>query len=147
MSKRMIQMLALALAAIAILGFVKFQQIQTAIAAGKSFSMPPEAVTTLVAQAQEWQGSVDAVGSVAPIHGVTLAADMPGVVASINFESGARVAEGQALVSLDTRQERAQLASAEAQRDLARCSTSRSSRRRTTTRSLRRPSRPRPRST
>jgi membrane fusion protein (multidrug efflux system) len=126
MPKRMFQMLSIVLAVIAILAFVKFQQIQAAIAAGKSFQMPPEAVTTMVAQRQQWQGTIDAVGSVAPIRGVTLSADMPGVVAAIGFESGARVEEGQALVMLDTRQERAQLASVEAQRDLARSTLERS---------------------
>src|SRR5204863_3877074 len=60
-----------------------------------------------------------AIGSVAPVQGVTLSADLPGIVAGIDFESGSRIAEGQVLVRLDTSQERAQLAAAEAQRDLA----------------------------
>ena len=45
MTKRMIQMLAAVLVFLAIISFVKFQQIRTAIAAGKSFQAPPEAVT------------------------------------------------------------------------------------------------------
>jgi membrane fusion protein (multidrug efflux system) len=48
-----------------------------------------------------------------------VSADLPGTVAKINFESGQAVHEGEILVELDTRQERAQLASLEAQRDLA----------------------------
>jgi membrane fusion protein (multidrug efflux system) len=122
MTKRMIQMLAAVLVFLAIISFVKFQQIRTAIAAGKSFQAPPEAVTTAIAQRQEWRSTIDAVGSVAPVQGVTLSADLAGVVDKILFESGASVRAGQVLVELDTRQERAQLASAEAQRDLAKTS-------------------------
>ena len=44
---------------------------------------------------------------------------MPGSVERINFESGQSVRAGDVLVELDTRQERAQLAALEAQRDLA----------------------------
>jgi membrane fusion protein (multidrug efflux system) len=116
----MLQMLAAVLVVVAVLGFVKFQQIQTAMAMGKSYSPPPEAVTTLVARPQQWQATLEATGSVAPVQGVTLSGDEPGVVESIVFESGAHVRAGQTLVLLDTRQERAQLASAEAQHELDR---------------------------
>ncbi len=119
MKKHMFQMLAVVLAIVAILGFVKFQQIQTAIAAGKSFTMPPESVTSIIATEDQWQGTLEAVGSVEPVQGVTLSADLPGVVERIAFESGSNVAAGQALVVLDSRQERAQLASAQASLHLA----------------------------
>jgi membrane fusion protein (multidrug efflux system) len=115
----MIQMLAAVFVFLAVVGFVKFQQIQAAIAGGKSYSPPPEAVTTIVARPQQWKATLEAVGSVAPVQGVTLSADLPGVVDQIVFRSGAHVNAGQPLVLLDTRQERAQLVSAEAGRDLA----------------------------
>jgi membrane fusion protein (multidrug efflux system) len=54
------------------------------------------------------------------VHGVTVSADLPGVVERISFESGQSVSTGDVLVELDTRQERAQLASLEAQSELAR---------------------------
>jgi len=119
MNRRMLQMLGTFVLVVAILGFVKYRQISAAIAANKSFSPPPEAVTTVVAQQVEWSNTLDAVGSIAPIQGVTLSADLPGVVAKVAFNSGAHVPEGQVLVQLDTRQEQAQLASAQAQLDLA----------------------------
>jgi membrane fusion protein (multidrug efflux system) len=50
---------------------------------------------------------------------VTVSADLPGTVDKIHFESGQWVKQGDILVDLDTRQERAQLANSEAQRDLA----------------------------
>jgi membrane fusion protein (multidrug efflux system) len=53
------------------------------------------------------------------VQGVEVSADLPGIVETIAFDSGKRVAAGDVLVRLDTSQERAQLAAAEAQRDLA----------------------------
>ncbi len=126
MNKRMVQMLAIVVTFVAIIGFIKFQQISAAIAAGKSYSPPPEAVTAVTAQPQGWSEALEAVGSVEPVQGVTLSADLPGVVDRIQFESGSSVREGQALVQLDARQERAQLASAEAARDLAKSNLDRS---------------------
>src|SRR5262249_30084008 len=51
---------------------------------------------------------------------VTVAADLPGVVDEIAFESGQLVHEGDLLLALDVREEEAALASAKAQRVLAR---------------------------
>jgi membrane fusion protein (multidrug efflux system) len=59
------------------------------------------------------------------VHGVTVSADPPGIVEKISFDSGQFVHAGDVLVELDTRQEHAQLASLEAQRDLARTTFSR----------------------
>ena len=50
MLKRMVVMLAVTAAIVAGLGFVKFKQIQTAIAEGAAFQPPPDAVTTIVAR-------------------------------------------------------------------------------------------------
>jgi membrane fusion protein (multidrug efflux system) len=51
---------------------------------------------------------------------VTVSADLPGTVERIQFNSGQAVREGDVLAVLDTRQEQAQLAALEAQRELAR---------------------------
>jgi membrane fusion protein, multidrug efflux system len=120
MAKRMILMLTVALAVVGVLGFVKFQQIQTAVAQAAAFSPPPEAVTTVVAEQEEWPATLTAIGTMAAVQGVTVSADLPGVVERITFDSGRAVREGEVLVQLDTKQEQAQLAAAEAQRDLAR---------------------------
>ena len=120
MMKRMLLMLVVMTVIIAGLGFVKFQQIQTAIAQGASFQPPPEAVTTIVAQQVEWPDTLSAIGSVAAVQGVMVSADLSGTVDRVLFDSGRAVKQGEVLVELDTRQERAQLAAAEAQRDLAR---------------------------
>jgi len=120
MAKRMIVMLAVMAALLAGLGFVKFRQIQAAGAQNANFQPPPEAVTTIVAQRETWPSTMNVIGTAMAIQGVTVSADLPGTVFRINFESGQPVREGDVLVELDTRQERAQLAAAEAQRDLAR---------------------------
>ena len=118
MLKRMIVMLGLTLVVIAGLAFVKYKQIQSAIAQA-AYTPPPEAVTTAKAQQMTWPSTLNAIGTVAAVQGVVVSADLPGTVDKIAFESGKWVREGDVLVQLDTRQERAQLAAVEAQRDLA----------------------------
>jgi membrane fusion protein, multidrug efflux system len=118
MAKRMILMLIAMAVLITALGFVKVRQIQTAIAQGASFQPPPEAVTTLLAREEQWPSDLSAIGTVTAVRGVTVSADLPGVVDRIAFDSGHAVRQGDLLVQLDTRQEQAQLAAAEAQRDL-----------------------------
>src|SRR5206468_3830746 len=92
------------------LGFVKFKQLQTAIAQGASFAPPPSAVSTIVARKESWPSTLNIIGTAQAIQGVTVSADLPGTVYKINFESGQAVHAGDVLVELDTRQERAQLA-------------------------------------
>jgi membrane fusion protein (multidrug efflux system) len=120
MAKRLILMLGVAALLLGALGFVKFRQIESAVHAGGAFQPPPEAVTSVVAQRETWPVSLTVIGTMEAVHGVTVSADLPGTVARINFDSGKPVHEGDILVELDTRQERAQLASLEAQSELAR---------------------------
>ena len=118
MAKRLVLTLAVVLLVISGLGFAKYRQIQTAIK-GSKFSPPPEAVTSTVAQRVKWPSTTTVVGTAVAVHGVTVSADLPGTVDKILFESGTAVHQGDVLAELDTRQERAQLADAEAQRDLS----------------------------
>jgi len=120
MVKRLIVTLGVMVLFIGALGFVKFRQIQTAMAQAASFQPPPDAVTTVIAHEERWPAALNAIGTVAAVQGVTVSADLPGIVDRIAFESGATVKTGDVLVLLDTRQEQAQLAAAEAQRDLTR---------------------------
>jgi membrane fusion protein (multidrug efflux system) len=119
MVKRLILMLVIVLALVAGLGFVKYRQYQTAMAMGASFAPPPSAVTTVVAQRETWPSTLGIIGTAEAVQGVTVSADLPGTVSKINFESGTAVHVGDVLVELDTREERAQLAAAESDRDLA----------------------------
>ena len=119
MAKRMILVVGVTLVLLTALGFMKFKQVETGIKAGASFQPPPEAVTSIVAQREQWPASMGVIGTMEAVHGVTVSADLPGIVERISFESGQSVHAGDILVELDSRQERAQLASLEAQRDLA----------------------------
>ena len=120
MAKRMVVTLSATFLIVAALGFVKFKQIQTAIAEGAAFQLPPEAVTTIVARAERWPDTLTAIGTVAAVQGVNVSADLPGTVVSIGFSSGQSIREGDILARQDTRQEQAQLAAVESQRELAR---------------------------
>src|SRR5262245_45005599 len=119
MIKRMIVMLVATAVFVGALGFIKFKQIQTAIGQAAAFQPPPESVTTIVAQEEQWPATLTAIGTVAAVQGVVVSADLPGTVDRIAFDSGKSVREGEVLAIQDTRQEQAQLAAADAQRDLA----------------------------
>jgi membrane fusion protein (multidrug efflux system) len=118
MVKRFFIVLLLLAALIGGLGFIKYHQIESA-SAGGSFQMPATSVTTVVAKRETWPSTLSVIGTAAAIQGVTVGADLPGTVDKIHFESGLPVHEGDILVELDVRQEKAQLANIEAQRDLA----------------------------
>jgi membrane fusion protein, multidrug efflux system len=120
MTKRMIVMLVAVAAFLGIVGTIKVRQIQAGMAMAASFQPPPEAVTTTVARQDLWPASLRAIGTVAAVRGVTVSADLPGIVESISFDSGRPVTAGTVLVRLDTKQEQAQLVAAQSQRDLAR---------------------------
>ena len=81
--------------------------------------MPPTTVTSATVQEERWAPELSAVGSVAPVQGATIGAELPGMVAEMNFENGSRVEKGEVLVQLDVSSEEAQLRSAEADAELA----------------------------
>jgi membrane fusion protein (multidrug efflux system) len=83
-------------------------------------------VTTVTTRVDYWPKTLASVGSVTAVQGVTVSADLPGIVQKIAFESGRPVREGQVLVQLDASQERAQLAAADAQSELAKLNLDRS---------------------
>jgi len=110
------------LVVVGVLGGIKGAQIGKLIAMGKQFQAsgpPPETVSTSVAQAETWETTVAAVGSISGLRNVTVSNEVPGTISKIRFESGQVVREGQVLVELDSEVERAQMASADARRDLA----------------------------
>jgi len=125
MLKRMFLMLLFTGAFIAGLGGIKFMQIKAAIDHYKNFKMPPDAVTTVIAKPQKWQPVLSSVGSLKAVNGVTVSTDLAGIISEIHFESGKPVKKGDLLVKLDTKQEVAQLASAQARWDLAKVSLTR----------------------
>jgi membrane fusion protein, multidrug efflux system len=114
-----ILVLAALVVVVAILAGIKISQIKSMMAAGKSFVPPPETVTTTKVEKGTWRGTRTAVGSLVAVHGVTLGAELPGVIKEIHFESGTSVKKGDVLVKLDTSTEEAQLQAAVADEALA----------------------------
>lgn len=116
---------------IGVLVGIKGAQIAKLIGFGKQMEAsgpPPEAVSTAIAEEQEWEELITAVGSVTTARGVALSTEVAGTVTAIRFESGANVKAGQVLVELDSSVERAQLQSAIARRQLATTNADRSRR-------------------
>jgi len=120
MIKRMILMVVVMTIVIAGLGFVKFRQFQAMAGEFAAMQPPPDAVTTIIAAQEEWPATLNAIGTLAAVQGVTVTADLSGIVSRISFDSGKTVQKGDVLVQLDTRQEEAQRSGAESQLQLAR---------------------------
>jgi len=86
---------------------------------------PPAKISVTDATTENWQPTIKAVGSVQAINGIEVANEVPGVIETINFESGDTVRKGDVLVRLDaaideaavrTRRAEAQLAEQEFKR-------------------------------
>ena len=101
-------------------------QIVKMIKMGSKMVPPPETVTTAEVRPAEWQPMVSAVGSISPVQGATVSAEVGGTVSEITFESGAIVKKGDVLVRIDASAEEAQLRSAQAEADLAKADRDRS---------------------
>lgn len=125
MIKKILFTLAGLLLLIGALAGVKFLQFQTMSATGARSAPPPETVTVIEVKQDRWQPTLNAIGSVTAVQGVTLSAEEAGTVRRIAFESGATVREGQLLVEFDVQVEQAQLRSATANAELARANLAR----------------------
>ena len=102
-----------------IIAGIKALQIVSMISAGKSMVQPPTTVTSAKVQKGNWAPTLTAVGSITPVQGATISAELPGMVSEIGFESGRPVKKGDLLVKLDSSAEQAQLRSAQADAELS----------------------------
>jgi membrane fusion protein (multidrug efflux system) len=80
--------------------------------ASEAAGMPPTPVATAVAVGETWEETLKFTGSLRAVQGVTLTAELPGIVVKLAVENGAAVKEGDVLLELDTTLEQADLASA-----------------------------------
>lgn len=108
-SKRMTKMLLIVGAVLfVVVGFNIFTQVMTAkFMAGQG--EPPATVTTTTAAYDDWQPTLDAVGTLRAIKGADLAFEVAGVVTQIGAKPGSEVRQGQPLVQLNDSVETAQL--------------------------------------
>ncbi len=109
-----------ALGLIAVLVTVKYSQIRSAITFAQSFPEPSETVRAASVLAVEWQRSEITPGEIVATQTVEVKSELPGTIASINFQAGAEVDAGQVLLTLDSREEVARLDALRARAKLAR---------------------------
>jgi len=102
------------------LGYLKYAQIQAAIAFGEAFPEPMEAVEPFVALEEVWQPTTSVTAQTVAMRSVEVSNELAGRIVEVGFAPGAAVAAGQLLLRLDTSEERAQLAAARADAELAR---------------------------
>jgi membrane fusion protein (multidrug efflux system) len=98
---------------------IKVLQFVAMISAGKKMVPPPTTVTSVEAKKADWQPMLTAIGSVSPVQGAMISAELAGTVTEINFQSGALVKKGDVLLKMDVSPEEAQLRSAKADQELA----------------------------
>jgi membrane fusion protein (multidrug efflux system) len=116
-AKRMIAMVLLVLLLIAIIIGIKALLIMRMMAGMKP--PPPSVVSTAKAAYEEWQPSLNAVGTLRAARGADLALDIAGLVTKVNLKSGDEVKEGQVLLQLRDSEDTAQLRQLEAAAALA----------------------------
>ena len=101
------------------IGAVKASQIGAMIEAGESYRPPAIGVTTAPVRTESWDSATTAIGTAVATQSISVAAEVPGTVRTLRFESGETVTRGEVLLTLDDSIERAQLASAVAEVELA----------------------------
>ena len=114
---------------IAALAGVKVKQIKQLIGFGEAMQAmgpPPEPVGSTVVESKAWETTISAVGSIAGEQSVQVAAEAPGTVKKIHFDSGVVVKKDQILVDLDASTETAQIQSLQARLKLAKTTLERS---------------------
>jgi membrane fusion protein (multidrug efflux system) len=118
--KRMLIMLVLcALVLGGIFGFQAFKatMIKKYMSAAAS---PPQTVSTSKAMYDEWQPTIQAVGSLRAVNGADLSLEVAGTIEAIMFKSGDDVGEGTPLLKLRADDDVAKLESLQATADLNR---------------------------
>ena len=119
LSKRILLMLLLFVAVIAVVAYFKMQQINGFKAMSVAMKDPPQTVSSAKVSLQPWQPTLTAVGSLRAVNGVDLAFETSGIVDKLNFDSGYDVKQGQLLAGLRLNDEPGKLAALEAQKKLA----------------------------
>lgn len=123
--RRWLRYLGVFLALLVVIGAlagIKVKQIKQLIGFGEQMQAmgpPPEVVGSTKVEAKTWEASIAAVGSIAGEQSVAVAAEVPGKVTRIYFDSGKVVKRGQPLVELEASTENAQLRAVQARLTLA----------------------------
>jgi membrane fusion protein (multidrug efflux system) len=117
--KRWLLLLLVCLVLIAGLAGLKYLQFQKAMAFAASFPERSASVTAVTAQTGRWTQIYRTIGEVRATRYVQLRNELEGRITTIGFAGGDTVELGQVLLSLDSREEVAQLEATQAQLKLA----------------------------
>ncbi|MCF2858412.1 efflux RND transporter periplasmic adaptor subunit [Pseudoalteromonas sp. SMS1] len=117
--KRWLSAIFIVLVVIASLGFIKFKQVQAAIAFGESFPEPSASVKSTYAQATEHTNYVKVVGQLHAKQTITVRNEYSGLITFVGFNPGDIVEAEQVLLKLDTSIDEANLRAASARVKLA----------------------------
>ena len=122
---------AVVLLVVVVGGIVGFNVFRDQAIQGYFASMqpPPVTVSVIEAKAEPWQPELEAIGTANAAQGVDLGIEAAGIVREILFTANDRVEQGQKLIQIDDRVERADLEAARAELDLAEETRSSASRR------------------
>lgn len=80
----------------------------------------PANISATEVAAEQWRGQRTAVGSLSAVDQVAVSTEVAGIIKSINFTSGERVAAGDTLIELDNDVDQSELEGLNAQAELAR---------------------------
>lgn len=118
LTRRLLLTLAIILAGVGLLAFLKYQSI-SGMMAQLAKPKPPISVSAEQAQLSQWQYQLPAIGTLTAAQGVELSSEVSGSVTQVNFESGQPLKQGDLIVQLDDDVEKASLATAQAELKLA----------------------------
>lgn len=102
-----------------ILATVKYIEISAGMAYASAMPEYSETVETVKADSAEYTKTVEVIGNIVVPHHVVLRNESSGVVASVNFDSGDSVKQGDIIIQLDVDAELANIRSATARETLA----------------------------
>lgn len=117
--KRWLASIVLMVLVIGGLATFKVQEIMGAIAFAESFPEPSSAVEVHVVDSASYQPMQKVFAEVVAPQRLELRNELGGIVASVGFESGAQVSQGQLLLQLDVREDEARLRALQARQQLA----------------------------
>src|SRR5438876_1064641 len=66
------------------IGLIKFLQVRKMM--GSPMTMPATTVSSVVAKEEDWAPRLTAVGSVSPVQGAVVSAELAGIVSEIEFQ-------------------------------------------------------------
>lgn len=107
-------------------GLRAFEAERMAARRAGSGGFPPQTISTATVRMDTWQPNIEAVGSLRASKGTDLSLELPGMVQTIDFESGDTVKEGQVLLRLLADDDIAKLHSLEASAQIAKINYERS---------------------